>query len=620
MGKALRALQVIIFAFACSSGSNAHAFILLEAVDGPLENVQIQTISGPAQAAQIGQEIPPGSVIRTGNVSSVDLRLADGSLVRIGQNSQYSVISYQQNLAGFWFWSFQLSVGTIRALVSKAEKKGWIKFKLSTPSGTIGVRGTDFLVRVGSGPQKTTVLETLSGLVVMGGRGHSLNNSDGLVQVPAGYRAQIQMGQAIPADAEKFFIENAALSSQLKGRAEPLFLPPGAIPNAPSEVELVFLPEIPNHILGSLLTDAEIRTLLRSRILLGSAHEIAQAKNEQARNAATKNASTMIAQKQRAGSSDAQGPVVEAASEAMATSRRARFETREELLSIVEAYEQALYNSDLNFDLQDSGTAKIPSTNVLIGKESASEYDSARVTVFSSRFKFYRPAELSSEALASGAYGGDLARGTGAKLIYEASGTGGFNFIFPNPPPEYAWQTAAYEADRYATLSASLHEGQERTSLMGEYSDLRGKIYEELKIADASGPVAPISEQATYPVKIALEKSETTAADSQYCTMDQDLFLCLIRLDNLYSNKLTQINYEASKDYSPLPAPDSPTMETAASGASAASSPVSPSATSPQSAYPLRQPASAPVEVEGYRICIPDRRASGGERCTWHTR
>ncbi|NPA39626.1 MAG: hypothetical protein GXO57_04190 [Thermodesulfobacteria bacterium] len=115
----------------------------------------------PAIKAKVGEAIFKGDIIRTKSRSKVQIRLVDGSIIKIGPRSRVDVVQYLKN-AGKYKAIFKLRRGIMGAYVNEKEVKvikenpEANKFEVHTPIAVAGVRGTDFIVR--QLPQMSSIL------------------------------------------------------------------------------------------------------------------------------------------------------------------------------------------------------------------------------------------------------------------------------------------------------------------------------------------------------------------------------------------------------------------------------------------------------------------------------
>jgi hypothetical protein len=125
--------------------------------------------AGEKAELEIEQTIAKGESVATGKEAWVDLRLCDGSGLRVGERSK---ITFEEALArnetSLVAWAFGLLKGSLLATVLGEEKPGQVKMRVRTPTAALGVRGTEFLVDAEDGGD--TVVHTMEGEVLMGKR------------------------------------------------------------------------------------------------------------------------------------------------------------------------------------------------------------------------------------------------------------------------------------------------------------------------------------------------------------------------------------------------------------------------------------------------------------------
>jgi hypothetical protein len=134
---------------------------LLEDLSG---SITLAAQGGKAEA-RAGDSLALGDRLETGADSWADLRLCDGSGLRVGENSRFELEAADQ-ISSIWSWAFALSRGLLRASVKSEESGGQVKLRVRTPVAALGVRGTEFVVETGE--ESGTSLHTLDGEVLMG--------------------------------------------------------------------------------------------------------------------------------------------------------------------------------------------------------------------------------------------------------------------------------------------------------------------------------------------------------------------------------------------------------------------------------------------------------------------
>jgi len=116
----------------------------------------------PNQAAnskplKVGDQVFPGQVINTGSTAKVKLLFSDKSIIDIGPSSLFKVSDYKANSgSGDRQVDVEMKYGSVRAAISEKIKNGG-HFRVKTPTATMGVRGTEFLIKA---DQATTPANT----------------------------------------------------------------------------------------------------------------------------------------------------------------------------------------------------------------------------------------------------------------------------------------------------------------------------------------------------------------------------------------------------------------------------------------------------------------------------
>ncbi|HEY3397484.1 MAG TPA: FecR domain-containing protein [Armatimonadota bacterium] len=123
-----------------------------------------------------------GSTVLTGPASGVTLNWVDGSRLRVGANSEMTVLKCQVNRDKSQVSLFRLKAGQVLVRVRRLLA-GESKFEIETPTATAGVRGTIFSVKVEASGQ--TQVNVLEGQV-------DLRNATSEVQVRPGGQGRVQ--------------------------------------------------------------------------------------------------------------------------------------------------------------------------------------------------------------------------------------------------------------------------------------------------------------------------------------------------------------------------------------------------------------------------------------------
>lgn len=106
-------------------------------------------IDGKLQTATVGMPVYVGSVVKTGGNGSLGVTLSDSTLLSFGPNSELSLDAFvfepaENNLK----LSAKISHGTLDYVSGVIAHLKPEAVEINTPTGTIGVRGTHFLVKV----------------------------------------------------------------------------------------------------------------------------------------------------------------------------------------------------------------------------------------------------------------------------------------------------------------------------------------------------------------------------------------------------------------------------------------------------------------------------------------
>ncbi|MBN9461100.1 MAG: FecR domain-containing protein [Burkholderiales bacterium] len=136
-----------------------------------------------------GVTVRSGDVLRTAERARLSLRMADDGLLAIEPRSEFQVSSYRFDDEAQQSF-FHLVRGAVRVVSGAIGKRDPADFRLSTPTATIGIRGTEFIARESgcddrpcpSGEPAGLTVSVLQGRVVV-------TSAAGVVEVPAGRTA-----------------------------------------------------------------------------------------------------------------------------------------------------------------------------------------------------------------------------------------------------------------------------------------------------------------------------------------------------------------------------------------------------------------------------------------------
>ena len=104
---------------------------------------------GAAKRAEVGSPVYIGSVLRTGAKSTLGLTFRDETVMSCGPDTELTVDEYLfAPAAGKLKLGSKLAKGSLNYVSGVIAKLQPAAVSIKTPTGTIGVRGTQFVVRV----------------------------------------------------------------------------------------------------------------------------------------------------------------------------------------------------------------------------------------------------------------------------------------------------------------------------------------------------------------------------------------------------------------------------------------------------------------------------------------
>lgn len=152
MKKILAAILLTLSAFAALADQAT-----LERVSG-----QVSIISGSQTvAASAGNVFKEGTTISTGSDGSALLRFEDGQAVALHSNTTFKIDNYRFNAqaADGDRSAFSLIKGAARLVSGLLGRRNPGAFQMRTPTATVGIRGTDFIVAF----ENPTAVSVISG-------------------------------------------------------------------------------------------------------------------------------------------------------------------------------------------------------------------------------------------------------------------------------------------------------------------------------------------------------------------------------------------------------------------------------------------------------------------------
>jgi FecR-like protein len=166
-------LTLVSAAFASPSLANTGR------VDFTIGNVNLTNAQGRVQPLTKGAEVRSGDKVTSGSDGRAQIRFSDGAYVSLQPNTEFDIKEYRYNgktdgTESAIFGLFKGALRTVTGLVGRVNRN---KYQITTPTATIGIRGTGGLISVGG--DGSTLVTGTSGI-------WSLTNNGGTLDIPAG--------------------------------------------------------------------------------------------------------------------------------------------------------------------------------------------------------------------------------------------------------------------------------------------------------------------------------------------------------------------------------------------------------------------------------------------------
>jgi hypothetical protein len=133
--------------------------------------------SGPEQPLKVGDTISDGMRVQTGPGATAVLRFDDGQIVSLKSASSFSVDNYRYEPgspgAGKMLLSFL--TGGMRIITGAVGKSNPSAFALKSPTATMGIRGTDFMLATTANGDYAQVLD--GSISITTGKGTQILNA-----------------------------------------------------------------------------------------------------------------------------------------------------------------------------------------------------------------------------------------------------------------------------------------------------------------------------------------------------------------------------------------------------------------------------------------------------------
>jgi hypothetical protein len=166
-------LALVSAAFAGEAGAAAGR------VDFTIGGATVSGESGQQRPLLKGAELDTGDTVRTSQDGRAQIRFTDGAYVSLQPNTEFSIKDYnfQGKTDGSERGLFGLAKGAMRTVTGLIGRVNKNKYAISTPTATIGIRGTGGRIEVLN--DGSTLVNGTSGI-------WTLTNPAGTIDIPAG--------------------------------------------------------------------------------------------------------------------------------------------------------------------------------------------------------------------------------------------------------------------------------------------------------------------------------------------------------------------------------------------------------------------------------------------------
>ncbi len=142
----MRKFSILIAAMACVAAQPALAEI--GRIKNVTEGVQVLR-DGRAITARSGLRLEEGDVITTNRTARVGITMADDTRLAVGPNSRITLDEYEYDRRRQTGRSVtSVNRGTLGVTSGNITRTGRDRMRVRTPTSTLGVRGTTFVVEV----------------------------------------------------------------------------------------------------------------------------------------------------------------------------------------------------------------------------------------------------------------------------------------------------------------------------------------------------------------------------------------------------------------------------------------------------------------------------------------
>lgn len=170
----------------------AHAAELFGTVDSLSGTATVAEQNGNPTAIAVGQKIYEGQTVSSASDSEVHIVTEDGGIIALRPDTVFRVDEYQADGSSSDKIFMSLLTGAVRSITGWIGKHNTSAYRLTTPTATLGIRGTDHEVTVitkGDGDEAGTYDTVNEGATVM-------KTSQGEAEVAPGKFAFVPRGRA----------------------------------------------------------------------------------------------------------------------------------------------------------------------------------------------------------------------------------------------------------------------------------------------------------------------------------------------------------------------------------------------------------------------------------------
>ncbi|OIR10786.1 FecR protein [mine drainage metagenome] len=148
----MRSLLVLLASLiVCSTAHSAALFGTVDALSG---SANVEDPSGTSAAVSVGLNIYEGQTIVSGPEGEVQLVTEDGGIIAVRPNTVFRVDEYKAEGDSSDRMFMSLLKGAVRSITGWVGKYNHSAYRITTPTATIGIRGTD---------HETTVIDNGNG-------------------------------------------------------------------------------------------------------------------------------------------------------------------------------------------------------------------------------------------------------------------------------------------------------------------------------------------------------------------------------------------------------------------------------------------------------------------------